>query len=409
MWMLSSQGLGVFTQAAYFILVARALDSTSYGAFISVAAVASIVFPFVGLGSGNILIKNVSKAQELFPEQWGNALVVSLCTGIPAILIIFLSSSLLFPADLPRAAIALLLFSDILSLRLLETSSAAFMAVFQVKRVAQIKVFANVCKLTAAIILFIFFRNSGILTWSVLYFISSLLPATLAFLIIHRSVGKPVPNITKFKPELAQGVLFSVDLSAGNINANVDKAMLGNIAGLQVAGIYGAGYRFIDICYTVIFALSGATYAHFFKHGESGIKGSFGFAKKILPIAFIYGSVTTASLFFLAPTIVPLMLGEDYIASVDVVKWLSAIHLFSYVQILGADVLTGAGFQGYRSAIQLTSAFLNIGLNLWLIPVFSWRGAVSATLASEVFKTLSLWLIIVLLYRRNVVVSKSND
>lgn len=68
-WMLLSQGIGVFTQAAYFILVARTLDIEAYGAFIGVAAVASIIFPFVGLGSANILVKNVSKSRELLESS----------------------------------------------------------------------------------------------------------------------------------------------------------------------------------------------------------------------------------------------------------------------------------------------------------------------------------------------------
>ena len=408
-WMLLSQGIGVFTQAAYFILVARTLDIKAYGAFVGVAAVASIIFPFVGLGSGNILIKNVSKSRELFGEQWGNALLICFGTSIPAILIILASSSFLLPAELPLAAIALLLIADLVGLRLLETSSAAFIAVFQVKRAAQIKILYNFSKLAAAILLVVFFKNPSILTWSVLYCISSIFPTIIALLLIHYSLEKPIPNLLKFKPELTQGLLFSVDTSAGNISSNVDKAMLANLAGLQIAGAYGAGYRFIDICYYIIFAISGATYARFFKHGASGITGSFGFAKKLLPIAVVYGIITSVSLFLLAPFIVPLMLGKEYLASVEVLQWLAPIHLISYIQLLAADVLTGAGFQGYRSAIQVASALLNLSLNLWLIPLFSWKGAASATLTSEALKTLGFWLVILFLYRRQSVTSKHHE
>jgi O-antigen/teichoic acid export membrane protein len=408
-WMLLGQGIGVFTQAAYFILVARTLDIASYGAFIGVAAVASIIFPFVGLGSANVLVKNVSKARDQFGEQWGNTLLICVGTSIPAILIILAVSSFLFPANLPLAAIALLLIADLIGLRLLDTASSAFVAVFQVKRAAQIKMLYNFSKLAAAIILVVFFKNPTILIWSILYCISSLLPTIIALLIIHYSLEKPIPNLLKFKPELTQGLLFSVDTSAENISSNVDKAMLANLAGLQIAGAYGAGYRFIDICYYIIFAISGATYARFFKHGASGITGSFGFAKKLLPIAGLYGIITSSSLFLLAPFIVPLMLGQEYLASVEILQWLAPIHLISYIQLLAADVLTGAGFQGYRSAIQVTSAVLNLVLNLWLIPLFSWKGAASATLTSETFKTLAFWLVIAFLYRRQSVASKHDE
>jgi O-antigen/teichoic acid export membrane protein len=398
--MLSSQGLGIVTQTAYFILVARALDAPSYGAFVSVTAITSIIFPFIGLGSANILIKNVAKSENTFQEQWGNTLLISILTGILAILIVLLISPFLFSNSLSLPVIALILIADLIGLRLLENCGSAFVAVFQVKRTAQIKALYNVSKLIAAIILVLCFNKTNLLVWSALYCISSLLPAIVASLVIHYSLGKPKPCIIKFKSELSQGLLFSVDSSASNINSSVDRAMLGSLAGFHVAGIYSAAYRFIDIFYYVIFALSGATYSRFFKHGTSGIKGSFGFAKKLLPIALLYGFITTTAIFFMAPVVVPLLLGKNFLASIEVLKWLAPIHLTSYTQLLAADVLTGSGFQGYRSAIQVTSAALNIGLNLFLIPIFSWKGAACATLISESLKTLGLWLLIAFLYKR---------
>jgi O-antigen/teichoic acid export membrane protein len=113
-------------------------------------------------------------------------------------------------------------------------------------------------------------------------------------------------------------------------------------------------------------------------------------------------------LFFFAPA-VPLILGTEYTDSIEVLRLLSPIHLISSVQFLAADILTGAGFQGSRSAIQVTSAFLNIGLNLWLIPIFSWKGAAYATLTSETLKTLGLWLVVAFLYQRQITKSKIVD
>jgi O-antigen/teichoic acid export membrane protein len=408
LWMLLSQGIGVVIQTTYFILVARALDTAAYGAFVGVTAVASIVFPFVGLGSGNILVKNVSRERGVFSEQWGNTLYICFGTSIVSILILLACSSFLFPTGLSWIAIALILISELIGLRLLEVASSAFVAVSRVKRSAQIKLLYNVSKLFAAIVLIAFFKNPGILIWSILYSISSIFPAIISIALIHNSVGKPKLALAKFKHELLQGFLFSVDTSAEKINANVDKAMLANLSSLQVAGVYGAGYRFIDIGYYIIFAVLGAAYARFFQHGEKGIKGTLEFAKKLLPAACIYGFLSAIILFFFAPA-VPLILGTEYTDSIEVLRLLSPIHLISSVQFLAADILTGAGFQGSRSAIQVTSAFLNIGLNLWLIPIFSWKGAAYATLTSETLKTLGLWLVVAFLYQRQITKSKIVD
>jgi O-antigen/teichoic acid export membrane protein len=103
------------------------------------------------------------------------------------------------------------------------------------------------------------------------------------------------------------------------------------------------------------------------------------------------------------------MLGKEYIASIEVLQWLSPIHLISSVQLLAGDILTGAGFQGSRSAIQVTAAFLNFALNFWLIPIFSWKGAACATLTSEALKTLGLWLLVAYFYRQQIAKSKIAD
>ena len=48
---------------------------------------------------------------------------------------------------------------------------------------------------------------------------------------------------------------------------------------------------------------------------------------------------------------------------------------------VGRDALTGADRQGVRTVLQLATAALNVGLNLLLIPAYSWRGAAWATLS----------------------------
>jgi O-antigen/teichoic acid export membrane protein len=60
------------------------------------------------------------------------------------------------------------------------------------------------------------------------------------------------------------------------------------------------------------------------------------------------------------------------------------------LQFLVSDALTGAGFQGMRSGIQVCSAVCNVGLNFWLIPLYSWQGAAIATLVAEGLKLIGL-------------------
>ena len=74
-----------------------------------------------------------------------------------------------------------------------------------------------------------------------------------------------------------------------------------------------------------------------------------------------------------------------------------AINTLCY---LSADALTGADAQGLRTLLQLCTAVLNIGLNLFLIPAYSWHGAAWATLICGGFLATALWLTVMMLERR---------
>jgi len=65
-----------------------------------------------------------------------------------------------------------------------------------------------------------------------------------------------------------------------------------------------------------------------------------------------------------------------------------------------ADSLTGAGYQGLRTAMQAGIAGLNVLVNFWIIPAYGWRGAAWSSLASDGLLAAGLWLIALRLTRK---------
>jgi O-antigen/teichoic acid export membrane protein len=74
---------------------------------------------------------------------------------------------------------------------------------------------------------------------------------------------------------------------------------------------------------------------------------------------------------------------------------LKAMHYFL------SDTLTGAGHQGVRTSLQASVAALNVLLNLWIIPAYSWRGAAWSSIASDSALALSVAVAVWLLNRRS--------
>lgn len=103
---------------------------------------------------------------------------------------------------------------------------------------------------------------------------------------------------------------------------------------------------------------------------------------------------------FFAPWII-YILGDEYQNAIATVRWLAPIPIIGSLQLLLADSLTGAGFQKTRSVIQITTALANIGLNVWLIPLYSWKGAAWATLSSDSFRVICLAIAVSWFYARS--------
>ncbi|MEM7590967.1 MAG: oligosaccharide flippase family protein [Cyanobacteria bacterium P01_A01_bin.83] len=399
LWMLFSKLFNVVMQAAYFVIIARLLGKENYGSFIVITATASIVFPFVPLGSEHLLVKNVSTNRETFGTYWGNGLVLLTANGAFFALVLLMLSPLLFPNNVQWGAILLILLADLICLALLDLGYKALMATNMIHKTAQLGILSTCSKLLAALSLAVFFTNPRVATWGYLYFTSSIIMATVTILLVNKMVGSPRPVFSELKSNIVQGLYFSISTSANNINANLDKSMLGKLAGVGAAGIYGSAYRFIDVGNVPLLALFGATYTRFFQHGASGIRGSLGFAKRLLPMLTLYAIASVVGFWLLAP-LIPTILGEDYHDAVEALLWLSPLPAIATFQYLAADTLTGSGYQKARSVVQVGAAIINVLLNIWLIPRFSWKGAAYATLISDSLRLLSLWIIVLLIYRK---------
>ncbi len=403
LWMLLAKVSSIFMQATSFVLIARALGAENYGTFIGVTAIGSIAVPFASLGSGDLLIKYTSKDPSAFREYLGNAFVTVLLAGIALILIAFGVAQTLLPNTISPLAVLLILAADILGLTFtFDITAKAFMAVDLVKRAAQIQISLTLCKFIAAIALATCFQNPSTLIWAILYCLSTILAALNAILLLFRKLGLPQFNPARLKTipaDISQGIHFSISLSADIINSNLDKMMLASLSTLGATGLYAAGYRLIDVSCVPLFSMLAATYAKFFQQGAGGIASSFQFAKKLLPTAGGYGFAAMLGCLIFAP-IVPNILGSEYLGVVEVLRWLAPVPLLIALQFMAGDTLTGAGFQRIRSGVQVGAATVNIVLNLYLIPLYSWKGAIWATLASEALKMIALWIAVAFFYRQ---------
>lgn len=193
---------------------------------------------------------------------------------------------------------------------------------------------------------------------------------------------------------LKEAIPLGIVIVLGLIYFKIDTVMLSIMKDSEAVGIYGAPYKILEILITIPAIFMGSVLplaSRYLKEGdprfrESFIK-SFDFISLIvLPIIF--------SIFILAKPIVLLVLGEEFLASVIVLRILIfAVLIIFYGTIMG-NFVVAANLQKKLVWLYIFSVVFNIVGNLILIPNYSYIGSAVTTIATE-FLVCTLAFIIV--------------
>lgn len=392
-WVLLGQAGRAVLQAVYFVLVARSLGVEGFGAFTGVLAVVAAMAPFATLGMGHLLVRDVVRDPAAFTAAWGRALRITLTSGLLLLITTIGLARLILPSHIPTLLVLLLASSDVIFARLVDLSGQAYQGCHRVDRMVAVQWVLSGGRLIGLIATLLVIHTPTPTQWASVYLLATVLSALVAVVAASTELGAPKWRAPATMLNYRDGALFTVTVSAANIYNDLDKALLPRLSTLEASGLYGAAYKVLFLANLPLGALLTASYARFFKHGSEGIKGGLAFARRLAPGAFGYGALASIGLFLSAP-LLPWVLGPSYAPAVDAVRLLSLVPLFKAAQILSANTLTGSNYQGARTWAQGGACVLNVGLNLWLIPLYSWRGAGYATLATEATLALCLWALI---------------
>jgi O-antigen/teichoic acid export membrane protein len=381
-WTLLGQGSRLLIQGACFVLIARSLGADHYGAFVGAVALVAIVAPFATMGFGNLIIKNVARDPALFQEYWGNALVMSLVSGGALLALVVGVAHLVLPTSIPAALVLLVGASDLFAARITDVACLAFQSLEQMSWTANVNITLSLLRLAGAIATVGIWRHPTALEWAIFYGAASFISAASAVALVMWRFGRPKFCPARIASEFVEGFHFATGLSAQTIYNDLDKTMLSRLSTLDATGIYGAAYRLIDVAFVPVRSLLWAASPSFFRAGGQGIQATAAYMKRLLPKAVMYALLICLTMIVCAP-LLPRLLGSGYAHSVEALRWLALIPVLRTIHTFYADALTGAGHQKLRVILQMSVAVANLLMNLWVIPIYSWRGAVWSSLASD--------------------------
>lgn len=391
--------LHVLLLGIYFVVLARALGPTDYGAFAATLTLSRIFGSFASWGYGNILIKNASREPARFREYWGLCLIIALCGGSFFTTLVLVISKLVLQLSISGLSILMIASSDLIFAGIIALIQQAYLSFDRLPRYVQLQNGASAFRLCGAILMLFTIDKPSVSVWSILYFVTGLIPCIVGVGLVNKELGRWIFKWKISRAEFFEGFYFSVSQSSQGIYNDIDKTLLASMTTLELAGLYTAAYRFIDFSYAPISGLLISSYANFFRRGVHGITGSLAWALRIIPWATAYGLLAALGLYLISGFI-PFLLGSVYDETVSIVRWLAPLIIFKSVELLIANILTGAGYQGVRTAIQLGLAVLSFLATIWLISVIGWLGAIFASLGSSILAVLSFSVAVFILSRK---------
>jgi len=385
------QGLRLLIQAVYFVLIARSLGPKQYGAFVAMTSLVAIAAPFAGFGCQVVLLKYVSRNRSVLPSYWGNGLLTIAVSG-SLLSVVILS---LTPFFLGRQFFFLTVFvclSDLFMIRVAELAAFAFAALGQMGESARVNVYITLTKLIGIVILSAIVRQPTVQDWTVAYVAGGAICFIYAFIRTTAAAGRIEIRPKQAWKDLPESALFAVSTSSATIYNDLDKTMVGKFASFTATGIYGAAYRIIDVSLVPVRAMLSAAYPEFFRIGVEGPTATKKYAYRLIKRAAPFGTFVAIALLLGAP-LIPHILGRNYSSAVEALRWLAIIPLLRCVHIFLADGLTGAGYQGSRTLVQVGVGLLNIVLNVFFIRYWSWRGAAWSSVICDAVLAISLWAV----------------
>lgn len=389
----------VLLQAAYFVVLARTLGVTGFGAFAGTVALVSLVAPFGSLGSLNLMIANIVRDPASAARQFATALAVTAGSGVLLAAAVAAAGHWVAPAAVAWWMLLCIAGGELLGTRLLDVAGAVHQARDRMGPTAAFPLVLYGVRLLAAVGLSAAVASPDLGVWSVLYLVGSLAVTGPVLVLTRRHLGGGLPDWGRYRSQWREGLLFAVSFASQSVYNDIDKTMLARLGTLEATGIYSAAYRLVDMAMVPMKALLAANYTRFFREGAHGLPGAVGHSRRLATPGLGYCLVASAAL-VAGADLVPIVLGEAYEPAVAALRGLALLPLLKGVHYLAADALTGAGQQGARSVVQIGVAVLNLGLNAWLIPLFSWRGAVAASLVCDLVLGACLWSLVAVRLRR---------
>ena len=370
--------------AVLFIIIARKLTKTEFGAYNLVLTLIFIGGMIVNFGMENVIIREVAKDRNQARVYFSNAIflgfIFSLLSWPMMIVLAHLlkyGPEVIFLMSFGGAAFVFMGFGQI--------ATAIIKGHERMDLFAVISVCYSIVALGFNVVVLWYWGTVTSLV--VALFITEVLKATTFATIVHRHFARIQWRLDRVVviQILKLSVPFALLMAFGVLLHRTDLLMLGWLKPLDDVAVYGMAARFTDILSLISGSLIGALYPALSAKMNATREEQWSLFTESIAIFAICGFGASLLLIVLAEPIILMLFGSSYVVGTSTLRWLGSAFLFSMLSGPVGTLLLAAGDQMKRlmfmGAVLLGSSIL---LNLWLIPIYSYKGAAISTFSCTV-------------------------
>lgn len=363
------------------VIIARYLGPTEFGKFSYALAFTGFFIVISDFGIINQVLRE-GRAELLNSKLKYYLTFKFLILGASIFLAFFTSLALAKTSEVFLLVFVIILYS------LINSFTDFFRAIFRVVGIFRYDAYT---KIFQSILLLLFIYSCSLFNLNLIFIATSFLfSSILGFLIAYYLIVKKITiinyafNLFEFAKISRESLLFVISGLLVFVYMKIDVFMLSWIKGDDITGIYTALYSFL---YALIF-IPGSLIAVFYpKISEIYKDGKYSSILRIytylLIIFFCISACISLMVHFFSTQIIGLLFGEMYISGASTMKIISLALIFSFLSHANLVVLNSIRLEKFYLIATLLSAILNVVLNLYLIPDYSFYGAAVATLAAE--------------------------
>lgn len=382
--MLAEQVLRIVSGVLVGIYIARYLGPEQFGVLSYTLAIVAFVLAITKLGMDAVLVRELVSepdrhAQFMGTAFWMMGFAALLCYGIASVGVYFLEEN-----------------SHIRFYVLIVSASTFFSSFLVVDYCFQSQLkakYSAICKFGALLIMSIFklgliFAEAELIWFVVAALLDSIIVALLFVLALAKL--QDLSFLKFFRWELAGALLKSawpmvLTAVAALIYMRIDQVMIRNMLGLHEVGIYSAAVKIYESWIVLPYIISVSLLPAIVKLKQGSAADYQRRLAQLFRLVIWMSALAAIVVSVISEPLMVIAFGEAYRESASVVSIVMWTAVFASMGSISARYFNVERMEKKIALRTALAAFMNVGLNLVLIPRYGINGAAIATLLCTIF------------------------